>query len=220
MGEIIQEESGKKKGGKRRPKKHSTHIDMTPMVDLMCLLITFFMLTTAFSKPKAMEIVLPEKKKTLEKQQEIPEARTFNILIGAEDKVFWYVGKIDPKKPLPALNKTDFSKDGLRKVLLERNKDLYTKIDEFREKVKKGVINIPRDSIKSEERKLGKKDDSGPIVLIKADPETAKYKNIVDVIDEMAITNIVRYAIVDIASVEIDFMNGKPINYSAAQKKK
>ena len=46
MAEIIQED--KHKGGKKKPKKHSTHIDMTPMVDLMCLLITFFMLTTAF----------------------------------------------------------------------------------------------------------------------------------------------------------------------------
>lgn len=60
MAEIIQEEKGAK-GAKKRAKKHSTHIDMTPMVDLMCLLITFFMLTTAFSKPKVMEIVLPEK---------------------------------------------------------------------------------------------------------------------------------------------------------------
>ena len=63
MAEIIQAE-GKKKGGKRKAKKFSTHIDMTPMVDLMCLLITFFMLTTAFAKPKAMEITMPEKKMT------------------------------------------------------------------------------------------------------------------------------------------------------------
>ena len=50
MAEIIQEE--KQKGGKKKAKKHAPHIDMTPMVDLMCLLITFFMLTTAFSKAK------------------------------------------------------------------------------------------------------------------------------------------------------------------------
>lgn len=60
MAEIIQEEKGKS-GGKKRPKKHLPHIDMTPMVDLMMLLITFFMLTTAFTKSKVMEIVLPEK---------------------------------------------------------------------------------------------------------------------------------------------------------------
>jgi biopolymer transport protein ExbD len=58
MGEIIVEEKGKK-GGKRQAKKHSTRIDMTPMVDLMCLLITFFMLTTAFSKPMVMVITMP-----------------------------------------------------------------------------------------------------------------------------------------------------------------
>ena len=61
MAEIIQEEKGKK-GGKRRPKKHGTRIDMTPMVDLMCLLITFFMLTTAFSKAKVMVITMPERR--------------------------------------------------------------------------------------------------------------------------------------------------------------
>ena len=60
MAEIIQEE---KAGGKKKAKKHAPHIDMTPMVDLMCLLITFFMLTTAFSKAKIMEINLPEKLK-------------------------------------------------------------------------------------------------------------------------------------------------------------
>ena len=62
MAEIIANEGGHgKKKGKARAKKHGTHIDMTPMVDLACLLLTFFMLTTAFSKPKVMEIVLPEK---------------------------------------------------------------------------------------------------------------------------------------------------------------
>ena len=74
MAEIIQEEKGGK-GGKKRPKKHSTNIDMTPMVDLMCLLITFFMLTTAFSKPKVMEIVLPEKLKDTTKVKSKSKAK-------------------------------------------------------------------------------------------------------------------------------------------------
>ncbi len=72
MAEIIANEGGGKKKGKRRAKHHSTHIDMTPMVDLACLLLTFFMLTTAFSKPKVMEIVLPDKDQRLKINKKSP----------------------------------------------------------------------------------------------------------------------------------------------------
>jgi len=60
MAEIAEVEQ-KQKGGKKKFKKVPAHVDMTPMVDLMCILITFFMLTTVFTKPKIMEIVLPER---------------------------------------------------------------------------------------------------------------------------------------------------------------
>ena len=92
MAEIIQEE--KQEGGKRKPKKHSTHIDMTPMVDLMCLLITFFMLTTAFSKPKVMEITMPEKdnKPDPKTQTKVQADRTYNILLTGDNKIYWYLG--------------------------------------------------------------------------------------------------------------------------------
>jgi len=204
MAEIIQEEKGAK-GGKKRPKKHSTNIDMTPMVDLMCLLITFFMLTTAFSKPKVMEIVLPEKVKdtTNVKSPQVPAARTLNIILGNKDVIYWYVGIIDPNKPpIPVINKTDYSKDGIRKILLDKNKELFKKIYELKEKVKKGELVMPNDSLTSEIKKLKSADDVGPIVLIKAE-EDCKYKNFVDIIDEMAITNIARYAVVDLNPNEI-----------------
>ena len=74
---------------------------MTPMVDLMCLLITFFMLTTAFSKPKVMVITMPEKDNT-DKPKDAPEIsanRTLNILLTEGDKVYYYIGIADPKKP-------------------------------------------------------------------------------------------------------------------------
>jgi len=209
MAEIIQDEGGKKKGKKHRPKKHSTHIDMTPMVDLACLLITFFMLTTAFSKPKVMEIILPEKdrnEKDKPKGPEIVSSRTLHILISGEDKVYYYVGLADPNKPpLPTVIKSDFSKDGIRKVLLDRNLELYKKVDETSLKVVKGELKISQDSLKNVIKKLKTEDKVGPIVLIKAD-EKAKYRNIVDVIDEMAITSIARYAIVDISPVEIEMI--------------
>jgi biopolymer transport protein ExbD len=210
MAEIIQEEKGKK-GGKRRPKKQSTRIDMTPMVDLMCLLITFFMLTTAFSKAKVMVITMPEK--TNEKQPDQPQIsaiRTLNIILSEGDKVYYYIGMADPKKPpLPTLIKTNFSKDGIRKILLDKNRDLFTKIAEYRDKRVTGKIVVADTTLDNEIKKMKKDDKKGPIVLIKAD-EKAKYKDIVNIIDEMAICNIASYAIVDLNSVEKEMLKTAP----------
>jgi len=211
MAELIVEEKGKK-GGKRRPKKHSTRIDMTPMVDLMCLLITFFMLTTAFSKAKVMVITMPEKDQNQDKkdQPQISAARTLNIMLTEGDKVYIYKGMADPKKPpLPTLIKTDFSKDGIRKVLLEMNKDLFTKIAEYREKRLTGKLVVADTTADNEIKRMKKEDRKGPIVLIKAD-EKAKYKDIVNIIDEMAICNIASYAVVDLNSVELGMLKNAP----------
>lgn len=200
MAEIIQEE--KQKGGKKRPKKHSTHIDMTPMVDLMCLLITFFMLTTAFSKPKVMEIVLPEKIRKNEKVEppKIADSRTLNIILGPNDKVYWYPGKPDPNALVP-LQETDFSATGIRQVLLDRNRALFKKIEQFEKDVISGKLEIKQDSLQSAIRQLKKDDDTGPIVLIKF-YKKARYKNLVDIIDEMSIVGIARYIITDINWIE------------------
>jgi len=200
MAEIIQED--KHKGGKKKPKKHSTAIDMTPMVDLMCLLITFFMLTTAFSKPKVMEIVLPEKIKKNEKVEppKIADSRTLNIIVGSNDKVYWYPGKPDPAALVP-LQETNFSATGIRQVLLDRNRALFKKIEQFQQDVISGKLNIRQDSLQSAIRQLKKDDDTGPIVLIKF-YKKAKYKNFVDIIDEMSIVGIARYIITDINWIE------------------
>src|SRR5579871_372419 len=152
---------GGKKGGKVRSKKTSTRIDMTPMVDLAFLLLTFFVLTSTLSKPQTMEITMPEKPKEDDKQPEVNEKKVLTLVLGANDKVYWYVGITEPEA-----KRSDFSKDGIRKVLLEK---------------------------KSEIRDL--------IVLIKASDES-KYKNLVDILDEMTISSIQRYAIVDITSAD------------------
>jgi biopolymer transport protein ExbD len=202
MAEIIQEE--KVKGGKRKPKKHAPHIDMTPMVDLMCLLITFFMLTTAFSRSKIMEIILPEKLQ--DKNQEPPRiaaSRTMNIILGPENKLFWYMGNVKPEdfNNLPPLNETNYSADGMRKLLLDRNKTLARRIAEFRQEVLSGKIPISQDSARSSESQMKKIDDTGPIVLIKA-YKKANYGNFVDILDEMNICGIARYTFMKIAWYE------------------
>ena len=209
MAEIIQAE-GKQKGGKKKAKKFSTRIDMTPMVDLMCLLITFFMLTTAFSKPKAMEITMPEKddKNTEKEAPKIAADRTINILISGNDKIYYYFGVADPKQPLPQLIESNYSKDGIRKMLLQRNKLVFKAVYDLKEKVTKGE-EVMKDSTLTRKIKELKKtvDPKAPIILIKAD-EKAKYKNLVDIIDEMAICTIANYAVVDMSDIEKQMISG------------
>ncbi|MGC1392310.1 MAG: biopolymer transporter ExbD [Bacteroidales bacterium] len=201
MAEIIQEE---KAGGKKKAKKHAPHIDMTPMVDLMCLLITFFMLTTAFSKPKIMEIVLPEKQTDPNAEPpKIPGSRTLNIILGPDNKIYWYPGVVKPEdfKNLPPLFETDFSPLGIRKMLLERNRALFKKIDDLKNLVITGKLVISQDSLEGSKRKLKKDDDTGPIVLIKA-YKKANYGNVVDIFDEMNICGVAHYMLVDITWYE------------------
>ncbi len=202
MAEIIQEEKG---NGKKRPKKHAPHIDMTPMVDLMCILITFFMLTTAFSKAKVMEITLPDKIKDPEKQEapKISASRTLNIILGPDNKIYWYPGlvKEEDYNNLPPVRSTDFSPTGIRELLLERNKALFMKIDDFNQQVVSGKLVLTQDSVRGAISSLKSDDDTGPIVLIKA-YKTANYGNFVDILDEMNICGIARYTFVDIAWYE------------------
>lgn len=158
MSEIAQS-GGDSKDGKVRSKKASTKIDMTPMVDLAFLLLTFFMLTTTFNKPQTMEITMPEKPKPDEKQPLVNDQKVLTLILGADSKIYWYIGIKEPK-----LEKTDFSKDGVRKVLQEKKRDI-----------------------------------AGLIVLIKPMDES-KYKNVVDILDEMNINDIKTYAMVEDAT--------------------
>ncbi|HEX6226631.1 MAG TPA: biopolymer transporter ExbD [Chryseolinea sp.] len=159
MAEITQ--GSGKKDGKVRSKKTSTRIDMTPMVDLAFLLLTFFVMTTTLNKPQTMEITMPEKPKSEDKQPVVNEKRVLTLILGGEDKIYWYLGITDPKVEL-----SNFSTEGIRKVLLNQN----AQIKEM-------------------------------VVLIKPADES-KYKNVVDILDEMNISNIARFALVDITSVD------------------
>src|SRR5438477_4206814 len=132
MAEIQQKDGGgDKKHKKIRAKKASTHIDMTPMVDLAFLLLTFFILTTTFSKPKTMEINMPVKPEKEEERQKIKDSLALTILLTQNNKVVWYRGiGDDPNKP-PETHLADFSLNGpnsIHKVILERNDRTFTKV--------------------------------------------------------------------------------------------
>jgi biopolymer transport protein ExbD len=207
MAELNTDEGGggKKKHEKKRAKKSSTRIDMTPMVDLGFLLLTFFILTTTFSKPKAMEINMPVKDKDLkeEEKNKVPAEHTLNMILTKDNVIYWYFGVADPNKTLPALNKSNFSKDGIRKVLIaENNKrhNAFRQIEDWKKEVEDGKLKEEDYKEKVKAFRAQHK-ASSLIVLLKPDKE-AKYKNIVDALDEMAICNIGSYALLESNEVE------------------
>jgi len=120
MAELDTSGGGKHKGGKKvRSKKKSTRVDLTAMVDLAFLLITFFILTTTLNKPKAMELIMPDKddKNT---QLPVPASRTLTLLLGSNNKLVWFLG--EPGKSVPTVE--GYGKNDLRKTLIDKNKEV------------------------------------------------------------------------------------------------
>lgn len=159
MAEISQQGGGR--DGKVRTKKRSTRIDMTPMVDLAFLLLTFFILTTSFKKPYVLQLDMPEKVEDVSLLPRKYEKDILNIMLAKNDKIFWWIGLTPP------VHETDYSKDGIRGVLLD------------------------------------KRTNPELMVLIKA-ADDARFQNMVDILDEMTITNISRYAIVELEEADIE----------------
>ena len=156
---------GHKKGpGVKKAKKLSTRVDLTPMVDLGFLLITFFIFTTTMSQPTAMKLFLP--KDTDEKDQnKLKESAALTVMPAKDNQVYYYEG-LDPTKIQSANFKTI------------------------------------RDEILDKKRRTDPKDF---MVIIKPTKD-ATYKNTVDMLNEMMIDDVARYALVDITPDEYRYV--------------
>ena len=156
MAEMEVKGGGGKKGpGVKKSKKQSTRVDLTPMVDLGFLLITFFMFTTTLSSPTAMKLIMPDETAKPEEQNEAAKAGAFTVILGKADQVYYYEGD-DPKTMQVANLKT------------------------IRDKILDKKSRTPADKL---------------VVIIKPD-EDATYKDTVDLLDEMTINDIKKYAMV------------------------
>ncbi len=178
---------GKKKGGVKKGKKLSTRIDMTPMVDLGFLLITFFILTTTLSKPKSMELNMPSDK-PVEKGQEtkIKASTVLTALLSKEHRVYYYYGIGDNPMEPPKVEVAYFKdKGGIRDAIMKLKKDVEV------------LRTTPGSNITD-------KDDA--TVIIKPDT-TASYDDVVNMLDEMTINDIKIYAIVDIGKEDRNFIS-------------
>jgi len=165
---------GKKKGGKVRGKKASTRIDMTAMVDLAFLLLTFFVLTTTISKPNVLPVVIPPKVDPKDKEEveppKVAETKILTLILGESDLIYAYAGILDPASGKnPEVSTLTFEPEKLRALLKER------------QKVVKAQFN----------------DEKELIVLIKP-LSTSRYANMVDVLDEMNISDVKKYTLAEL----------------------
>ena len=102
-----------KSGNKIRTKRTALRVDLTAMVDLAFLLITFFIMTTTLTKPKAMDVFMP----VGDLQGPVPQSRTMTICLGKNNQAMYYLGMAE--KPLITARLTNYSSSGLRKAILD-----------------------------------------------------------------------------------------------------
>jgi biopolymer transport protein ExbD len=157
---------GHKKGpGVKKGKKLSTRVDLTPMVDLGFLLITFFIFTTTMSQPTAMRLFLPKDVKDPNEQNKVKNSAVITLMLGKNDVIYYYEGDSAQK-----LKPTDFKK--IRDIVIDKKR---------------------------------RTDPKDFVVVIKPTVD-ATYKNTVNILDEMTIDGVKRYAMVDISPVEYNFI--------------
>lgn len=172
----------KKGPGVKKAKKLSTRVDLTPMVDLGFLLITFFIFTTTMSEPTAMRLFLPKDTEKPEDQNKIKASGALSIMLAKNNSIFYYEGELLP-------DGSNFKSTNFKDV---------------------------RDVIINKKRSTDPKDF---VVVIKPGPE-ATYKNTVDMLDEMTINDVKRYAMVDIFPIELQLITasqgGAPVPAPAA----
>ena len=157
---------GHKKGpGVKKGKKLSTRVDLTPMVDLGFLLITFFIFTTTMSQPTAMKLFLPKDVDKPEEQNKLKESAALTLMPSKQNMVYYYEG-LDPSK----LQQSTFK--GIRDIVLDKKR----------------------------------RTDPKDFMVILKPTKDATYKNTVDILDEMTIDAVKRYALVDITPDEYKFV--------------
>jgi biopolymer transport protein ExbD len=189
---------------KKRAKKLSTRIDMTPMVDLGFLLLTFFMLTTTFSKPKAIDLTPPVKSKDTTKLQ---DTTALTLVLSSNNKIYYYNGVLVTSPDSNNIKLTNFSQSGIRALLLYRNHYVDSKVEALDQKLAANAINQKaydtlKTNVQSEKNAL--------FVIVRTD-SAARYVNVINILDELNICNVDKYAVVDANPNEI--MKIREFNY-------
>jgi biopolymer transport protein ExbD len=186
-------DSGHKKGpGVKKAKKLSTRVDMTPMVDLGFLLITFFIFTATMSSPTTLDLNMPKDTEDDKDQTKVKQSGALTIMLGKNDQVYYYEGELLPENASAIFKQTTFK--GIRDEIIKKKKSVIANY----------VTNA---ACETKAREKGKPDpraacvDEDFVVVIKPNDD-ATYKNTVDILDEMTINQVRRFAMVKISDTE------------------
>ena len=193
----------KKKASKQ--KKMNTRVDFTPMVDMMMLLITFFMLCTTLSKPQAMQLTMPSSDKKEDKSV-TKASHTITVYLGANDKIYYIAGLPQYDNP-DCIKETSWGKDGIRKVLIQHTTEeginpvarimqAKQKLDERKLAYNSKMTDAEYQKELEELKKGNIAGEKIPTLTIIIKPlDTANYNNMVEALDEMQICSIGKYVI-------------------------
>ena len=191
-----------------KQKKMNVRVDFTPMVDMLMLLITFFMLCTSLSKPQTMELTMPsnDDNQPEDKRSEAKASETVTLYVTADNKIYYGAGIPQYNDPT-WIKETTWGSDGIRKVLRDHATEqgirpvqrIGLAVRELNMQRQKNPNQYPDSIYQKELSKLkagNLKEGKIPTLTIVIKPtDNATYKNMVDALDEMQICSIGKYVI-------------------------
>src|SRR6188768_1787970 len=164
-------------------KKQIIRIDMTPMVDLGFLLITFFVFTTTMSIPKAIDLFVPSDK-SVTIPPELPNSLALSLLLDDNNKVYYYNGEFKEAANAKKIYETTYSTyEGIGKIIRQKQKEIDSS----------GKFSGGR---------------KGLMLLIKPTSGSV-YKNVIDALDEAVINDVRKYVIMELTKEEINYIRSK-----------
>jgi biopolymer transport protein ExbD len=184
---------GHKKGpGVKKAKKLNTRVDMTPMVDLAFLLITFFIFTATMNNPTTMDLNMPKDTDKKDELTKTKQSGALTLMLGKDNHIFYYEGELLPD----GSNFKTASYSQVRDIIIKKKRE-----------VEASYVRDP--ACEAEKQNAGKPislcKQKDFFVMIKPTDESS-YKNAVDILDEMTINKVERYALVKVADSEMDLI--------------
>lgn len=203
MAEVSQDGGGggHKKGGKNKQKKKSTRIDMTAMVDVAFLLLTFFILTTTLADTRAIDLKKPPKTDNEQEQndleQEVKGSKVMTIMLLSDDRLFYFVGSQEEDNVKPIAVDYGGGDNGIRKKMQEH-------LEKFKGQ-KPLCVDLPEDQRKGA-------DCWDPIFVVKTGPNLS-FKNVVDIVDELGIVDAPKQALTEMKPADSTFLAKNNIRF-------